>query len=741
MGTPSYMAPEQAAGKINELGPATDVYALGAILYECLTGRPPFRGATVFDTVNQVLHQEPVAVRQLQPNVPKDLETICHKCLSKEAAKRYASAQALADDLRNYVESRPITARPVGRWERTWKWCRRYPTAAALILVSTLAAVVATSMAVWAVTAAEAERLAKLEAQEQKTKAERAAAAEKRAKVQIEKEVYRFAGLLSGINPRNEEKGGPPLYAQLRERASKAADELDAEAVGDPFVVANLQTILGNTLRELGDSAKAIEVLEKARVTQTQGLGVGHPDTLVTVHNLATAYGYAGNLPQAIALFEQIRDVSVQKLGEDHPQTLATLHNLAAAYRDGGKLSQAIALFEQVRDAKVKKWGPDHPDTLSTLHQLGIAYRAAGKLPQALALFEQVRDGYIRIRGADHLDTLVALHELAAAYQADGKLSQAIALFEQVRDAQVQKLGRDHPETLTTLHNLALTYGLAQKLPQAITLFEQVRDTKVQKLGPDHPSTLATLSELARAYRTVGKLSQAIALYEQVREAQLKTLGRDHPMTLTTLVNLATAYRVAGKLPQALPLFDQAATGIAKRQFLLDSAAHILPSTIRAYEAAQQWDQAERWQRQWLPVVKTRFGADSPAFTDELAGLGLNLLRQQKWDAAEATLRECLAIRAEKEADTWTTYITQSLLGAALQGQKKYTAAEPFLLQGYQGLKLREAQIPNNAKVLLTEALERLIALYEAQGKKEEVAKWQRELQTLKVPTNDARKK
>jgi WD40 repeat protein len=132
LGTPSYMAPEQAAGKIKEVGPAADIYALGAVLYEVLTGAPPFRADTPMDVVLQILSREPVPPRQRRPNVPADLQTICLKCLAKEPAQRYATAEALADDLERFLADKPIMARRASRRERAWRWCRRNPVVAGL---------------------------------------------------------------------------------------------------------------------------------------------------------------------------------------------------------------------------------------------------------------------------------------------------------------------------------------------------------------------------------------------------------------------------------------------------------------------------------------------------------------------------------------------------------------------------------------------------------------------------------
>src|SRR5262249_24442980 len=136
LGTPSYMSPEQAEGRTREPGPPADIYSLGAIFYDLLTGRPPFRGNTVIETLLQVQTMEPPAPRQLEPSVPRDLQTICLKALHKQADQRYPSMDAFAEDLRRYLAGEPILARPTAWHERLWKWAKRKPAAAGLIGVS-----------------------------------------------------------------------------------------------------------------------------------------------------------------------------------------------------------------------------------------------------------------------------------------------------------------------------------------------------------------------------------------------------------------------------------------------------------------------------------------------------------------------------------------------------------------------------------------------------------------------------
>jgi len=485
----------------------------------------------------------------------------------------------------------------------------------------------------------------------------------------------------------------------------------------------------------------ALPLFDETLKLRKATLGTEHPNTLGSMNNLAWAYQSAGKLDLALPLYEETLKLSKAKLGPEHPDTLTSMNSLAWAYQASGKVDLALPLHEETLKLSKATLGPEHPDTLTSMNKLAVAYQRAGKLDLALPLFEETLKLRKAKLGPEHPDTLISMNSLAMAYPAAGKLDLALPLFEETLKLRKAKSGPEHPETLICMNNLAWAYQAAGKLDLALPLFEETLKLSKATLGPEHPDTVIGMDNLASAYRDAGKVDLALPLCEETLKLSKATLGPEHPDTLISMSNLARAYQVAGKLDLALPLFEETLK-LSKAKL---GPEH--PDTLKfmgyrasAYDEVKQFDKAELLFRERLRLEKQKSGGDSPAYAGALAPLGLNLLHQKKWSDAEPFLRQSLAIRAKAEPDVWSTFDTKSMLGGALLGQKEYADAEPLLLAGYEGMKKREARIPAQGKIRLTEALERLVQLYEATNKKGAAAEWRKELDAIKAAQRQTEK-
>jgi tetratricopeptide (TPR) repeat protein len=352
---------------------------------------------------------------------------------------------------------------------------------------------------------------------------------------------------------------------------------------------------------------------------------------------------------------------------------------------------------------------------------LAVAYKAVGKQTLSMSLFEKMLPLLKTKFGPEHPATFKTMSQLAEAYRNAGKVDRALPLEEEMLKVQRVKLGPDHPDTLNSMANLGLAYESIGKLAKALPMLEETLQLRKAKQGPDHLATLTCMNNLAAAYWSAHQLDKSVPLFEETLKRREKKLGRQHVETQRTLANLGVNYMDAGRLPEAIPLLEEAYQAAKKYPTLSFVNLQLLVAYTRAGENAN-FANVLREQRQALPK-------GSPQLAQLLASASLILFQQKKSAESEPLLRECLAIRAKKQPDAWTTFNTQSTLGGALLAQKKYAEAEPLLLKGYEGMKAREKTIPQHGgtELRIPEALDRLIELYTATNKADEAKRWQAE--------------
>jgi YD repeat-containing protein len=409
---------------------------------------------------------------------------------------------------------------------------------------------------------------------------------------------------------------------------------------------------------------------------------------------LGLTYWFMGENSQAIQQLGRALALRRAALAPDHPDILNSMAHLAQAYQAAGNITEVLRLHKEIFELRKARFGPNDSETLWTMNRLAMTLLTAGRPEEALPLFEEGLKRAQTALGPVHNDTLIYMDNLAIGYRYLGRLAESLQLFEQALKLEQANLEPNHPDTLATMNNLAVTYHEAGRLTEALDLLEETLNLRKTRLGPDHPDTLNSMNLLAAVYRDVGRVGEALPLAEKAAQLMKQKEGPDHPYTLMFMCNLATTYREAGRLAEAKALYED---------------------TLR--------------------LQKAKLGPNHLLRLRAMNDLGVCLVKMKRYEEAVADLRECLALRAQKNPGDWWVFQTKSQLGQALTGLKSYAEAEALLREAHQGLVARKDKIPGRYACCTGEAAQALANLYEAWDQKEQAALW-RQKATRMNPQN-----
>jgi eukaryotic-like serine/threonine-protein kinase len=671
IGTLAYMSPEQVLADLLALDTRSDVYALGVILYELLAGKLPYMlNRQLHEAVRTIRETDPAPLSMVSRTYKGDIETIVAKALEKDKSRRYASAAALAEDIRRYLEDEPIAAKPPSTAYQLQKFARRHKAlvaGVAAVFVVLVAGIVASS---WqAVRANRAGHLALVE-RDRAVRAERSATDERNKAVSAEQQAVEArnraiseqqranneAATAKAVNDflqndvlaqasANAQAGPntkPDPDLKVRTTLDRAAARIQGKFENQPLVEASIRQTIANTYKNLGLYADAQQHLEHATDLWRRYRGEEQPETLTAMNDLAEVYTDQGKFPLAQALQMKVYETRSRVLGEEHPDTLHSITLLADLYEKQGQYAQAAAMHSKVLQILRRVAGAEQYDTISAMIGLALDYVRFGEFAQAEKLDREAVPLMRRVLGPEHPDTLLGMNNLAQVLYREGKYNEAESIQSDVLNVRRRLLGEEHSDTLTSMNNLGVIYESQRKFSEAEALLAKGWAISRRALGEEHPSTLLLMTNLALIYSGEQKYDQSEAIYTKVIEIRRRVLGPRHPLT-----------------------------------------------------------------------------------TDTMAALSALQMKEGRYQDAEEQARETLKIIEETSPNDWKTYQVRALVGGALSQQKRYAEAEPLLLAGYEGMVQRKAEIPFRNLAYLSQSGEWIVQLYRAWERPDKAAEWQ----------------
>jgi len=584
-GTLFYASPEQVAGGSGRVDARTDVWSLGVVLYEGLTGRVPFEGQRTEEVLHRILVAEPVAPRALAPDLSRDVETVALAALEKDRDVRYASAAAFADDLDALLEGRPIRARPSGAITRAIKWSRRRPAHATALVLAILIGV--GGPLTWAFVA---DRHARQLAVQTDVAIEQRGVAEDRAR-DLEQMALFQGRVLTRVAPK--EIGDHILEALVRELRSteNGGAPVDGfDTIGDGY-----DTLFSNVnSANVAVDALRRDVIEPAIEAAEFEFGDRPKLHSVLLHSIADTSWALGLHDLALSTEERALAILEPLVSPDDRDVLATRANYGYFLYSAGRVEEGVPHMQAAAEGLPLAVGPDDPKALSARHNWALALRSFGRDDEAEAMLREVLERRRRVLGSDHADTQASVANLGALLIALNRREEATLYLSEAYAFRRKALGPGAEATLATANNLGVLYHEQGRLAEAEIVLDGASADASEHLGDRHPMTNFLFASLAEVLTENGCSARAEPLFVRSIEISTLAVGPHHQNTLYAVSKLGTLLRRAGRWRESEEILASAyesavaALGIAHQdlRILASQWAALLVDQGRFAEAA-----------------------------------------------------------------------------------------------------------------------------------------------------------
>ncbi|MBO6514645.1 MAG: serine/threonine protein kinase [Phycisphaerales bacterium] len=742
IGTIPYMSPEQASGNPDELDTRSDVYALGVIAYELLTGQMPYdlKQKMIHEAVRVIREDEPKALSAINKSFRGDVEIIVSKALIKEKDRRYQSASDLRSDIDRYLNNEPIEARPPSTWYQLSKFSKRNKALVAGILAVIVVSITGALISLnFAKGEAQQKQLA-LDAAEQariaKETAETAQAEEAKRADELQRVADFQSSQLSSINAELMgsqlreiiiESSTDSSKAKLADTLSKinftniglgsmqshvfepAINAIETQFQDQPLVQAQLLQSVSTTLTKIGLIDLAEMPQRSALDIRREQLGNQHKETLKSVMQLGFLLTTQGKLDEAEALYQEALQTYRSIYGDENPDTLTGMASMGRLYYEQNKFDQAEELLVEALNAQRRILGDRHELTINTISLLGLVHQSNGDLDQAELLLREAYETNLQDLGEDHRNTITAINNLGLVLYLQGKLDEANIYYRRALDGHRRVYGDLHPSTLQSISNMGDVLYVQQNIAEAELFYQEAELGRRRVLGVYHPDTLISILNMGVIRYAQGKLDEAEPYYREGLEIGRAIQGDDHPATLTAINNFAFLLEAQGKLVEAENYYREA----LERQKRVLGERH--PHTTESIENIAiildmqgRWEDAEPFHLLAIENAHRLDPSENMQLGSTYVRFGTNLIAQERYQEANQAILESLRIRKTILPENhWLIWNTQSLLGESLAKQSKFTQAEPLLVQAAQ-----QIQPPQALTHRRDEAIQRVVDLY-----------------------------